>query len=127
MRRQLHGSHWSQPEIYTPPAALEYLDLGLLTQHRNMLGPQRFIQLCEQMETQCLELIAQLEAESESRQVELLHKLAGTLSNFGMPRAAACSRTLEQSEDISQESIKQLKGLCLASLASLKQQFGRAA
>ncbi len=127
LRRQLHGSHWSQPEIYTPPAALEYLDLGLLTQHRNMLGPQRFIQLCEQMETQCLDLITQLEAESESRQVELLHKLAGTLSNFGMPRAAACSRTLEQSEYISQESIKQLKGLCLASLASLKQQFGRAA
>ncbi|WP_417534920.1 AAA family ATPase [Marinobacterium stanieri] len=125
LRRQLHGASDTPPAPAMPPAALEYLDLNLLHQHQNMLGPQRFNELCDQMEQQCLQLLSQLQSAVGESQTELLHKLAGTLGNFGMPKAAACCRTLEQSGERSADAIAQLDSLCRASLGSLKQHFAQ--
>ena len=111
----------------TPPAEPEHsdcLDLPLLRQHQSMLGPQRFNNLCEQMEQQCLQLLAQLQDSPPEQQPELLHKLAGTLSNFGMPKAAEQCRTLEAEDTLNAASLSSLDALCRRSLTALKRRFG---
>lgn len=108
------------------PEPSDCLDLSLLHQHQSMLGPQRFHSLCEQMEQQCLQLLTQLQESPPRQQPELLHKLAGTLSNFGMPRAAAECRKLETEGMPSTTSLTPLDALCRSSLAALKRRFGAA-
>lgn len=94
------------------------LNLGLLQQHRQMLGSDRFTALCQQMQEQCLELLQQLEtADSEMRPI-LLHKLAGTLSNFGLQQAARLSRELEQ-QSATPDNVQQLDQLTRNSLEAL--------
>ncbi|WP_354411435.1 ATP-binding protein [Marinobacterium sp. MBR-111] len=94
------------------------LNLSLLQQHRQMLGSDRFTALCQQMQEQCLELLQQLDAADSEMRPILLHKLAGTLSNFGLQQAARLSRDLEQ-QAVTQENLQQLDQLTRNSLKAL--------
>ncbi|MBP0048311.1 AAA family ATPase [Marinobacterium sp. AK62] len=105
-----------------PQADAELLDLELLGQHHRMLGTERFHTLCEQMEQQCIQLLDQLaESTDGDLRAALLHKLAGTLSNFGMPRAASRCREHENAQTLSSDSLASLRSLCCESLNALKQ------
>ena len=99
------------------------LNRALLDQHLSMLGRERFRSLCRQMQAQCLELLQQLAEAQPGEQAPLLHKLAGTLGNFGMPEAAELSRTLEQQTPCPTEALAQLNRLCRQSLAELQQGY----
>ncbi|PSL11731.1 PAS domain S-box-containing protein [Marinobacterium halophilum] len=104
-----------------PPAAL--LNTTLLNQHLCMLGQERFHGLCQQMNIQCLDLLQELEQAAPSEQVPLLHKLGGTLSNFGMQQAAELSRQLEQQSHCSEAELDRLIPLCRSSLNELQARF----
>lgn len=106
----------------TLPAAMDgsepLLNLGLLLQHRQMLGSDRFASLCKQMRAQCLELLDRLDKAETASMPPLLHKLAGTLSNFGLQRAACMSRALEQRQ-VTKEDLEALSQLTVNSLETL--------
>lgn len=108
----------------TPSPLGECLNPGLLDQHLNMLGQTRFHSLCLQMQTQCLELLAQLEQASPAEQPGLLHKLAGTLGNFGLQQAAELSRQLERQAPCSAAAVEELQQLCRQSLSELQRSYG---
>lgn len=113
-----------QPESPTPTALL---DQSLLDQHLNALGRERFITLCQQVHVQCDALLAQLAETSGEQQAELLHKLTGTLANFGMPQAAELSRTLERTPPCSPAALAELAELTRQSLARLQQRCSHSA
>ena len=95
------------------------LNLSLLQQHQQMLGSERFTALCQQMRVQCLELLEQLTQADTNIHPALLHKLAGTLSNFGLQMAARLSRELEQRQNPSQAELTELDQLTRSSLEAL--------
>ncbi|MBA4502654.1 AAA family ATPase [Marinobacterium marinum] len=102
-----------QPEPHSLP-----LDHSLLDQHLKMLGRTRFNQLCLQMRSQCQELLQQLSRAKPPEQSALLHKLAGTLGNFGLSQASALSRQLER-VTASPTDLNELQQLCQYSLTTL--------
>lgn len=107
------------PPVPGSEAPEPLLNLSLLLQHRQMLGSERFATLCHQMRIQCLDLLRQLESAGTETLPSLLHKLAGTLSNFGLQRAASLSRTLERqatADDL--EALNQLTDASLKALFS---------
>ena len=99
------------------------LDHALLNQHLSMLGHERFQSLCQQMRAQCNELLQQLECAKPDEQALLLHKLAGTLGNFGIQQAAELSRQMERKPGCSAEAVGQLATLCQRSLDELQADF----
>ncbi|MBV0933630.1 AAA family ATPase [Marinobacterium weihaiense] len=118
--RQADGAATAQPVRSTPETRL---NAALLNQHLNMLGQMRFAGLCEQMNAQCLDLLQQLMTAPPGQHALLLHKLAGTLGNFGMQQAADLSRQLEQQGQCSEQALRQLDCLCRDSLQELQQRF----
>ncbi len=103
-----------------PPAKLNH---ALLDQHLNMLGQTRFRDLCLQMQAQCHELLTQLLQAQPEQQAALLHKLAGTLGNFGLQQAAELCRKLEQQLPRAPEALADLQRRCRQSLVELQRHY----
>jgi HPt (histidine-containing phosphotransfer) domain-containing protein len=73
------------------------LDAALLDQHRALLGVDGFAALIPTLVEQCRALLDALRTERlPERQADLLHRLAGACSNFGLQAAAARCQALER-------------------------------
>ena len=111
------------PASPAPVSVQTRLNHALLDQHLGMLGRERFTSLCLQMNSQCQELLAQLQQAQPAEQPVFLHKLAGTLSNFGMQQAADLSRQLERQAPCPEAALNHLQQLCQTSLNELRQSY----
>ncbi len=124
LNRLLHQPATTEPGGQVGPLPRpKRLNHALLEQHLSMLGRERFCSLCQQMQAQCFELLQQLTEAQPGEQAPLLHKLAGTLSNFGIQQAAELSRTLEQQTPCPTAELAQLNQLCRQSLTELQQGY----
>jgi len=110
LQRQLYGE---RDVIAAPPPTTndDLLDTGLLAQHRQLLGDERFESLLARMHEQCEQLLDALAA-SDSAHPEQLHKLAGTCANFGLSALCARARELEKvATPVDDEQLTQLRDL----------------
>ncbi|MCP8686466.1 AAA family ATPase [Marinobacterium sedimentorum] len=102
-----------------PETGNDLLDTGLLAQHRQLLGEERFESLLARMHEQCEQLLDALET-SDTAHPEQLHKLAGTCANFGLSALCARARELEKSAALVEaEQLAQLRELYRRSLEAL--------
>ncbi|MDO6561869.1 AAA family ATPase [Amphritea sp. 1_MG-2023] len=108
----------------TDPAH-HHLNQSLIQQHANMLGVEKFTRLIDQLETQCEQLLSQLEqAQQQNNPTEpraILHQLSGAAANFGLLTLAADCKALEEDSDkVTAMTHDELHHLLQISLAELR-------
>ncbi|NVK44223.1 MAG: AAA family ATPase [Oceanospirillaceae bacterium] len=120
LQRQLYGepdAARQRPESGDSDDGL--LDNGLLAQHRQLLGAERFASLQARMRQQCEQLLDGLE-NNDSGHADALHKLAGTCANFGLAALSARARELEKATTpVDTEQLSQLRELYRRSLDAI--------
>lgn len=119
--QQLLNSSFPSPQATPPPATL--LNTELLSQHQQLLGPERFHNLLDQFQHQAEQQLQQLEhAWQNNTPAELkkhAHTLAGASANFGLQQLHQYCQQLEQARHPDMAQLEQLHHCYQTSLQAL--------
>ncbi|EAR59994.1 AAA family ATPase [Neptuniibacter caesariensis] len=97
-------------------ATQEYLDLALLTQHREMLGEESVQQLLTQFHNQAEQLLEEIAEAIQQQDSAALqssaHTLSGAAANFGFIQVQQAAKALEKAGSIKSDNHAELQSSC---------------
>ncbi|WP_417226931.1 AAA family ATPase [Amphritea sp.] len=109
-----------------PTSNSHYLNPSLVQQHADMLGMEKFARLIGQLESQCEQLISELEHAQQQNNLTQLrsiaHQLSGAAANFGLLALASQCKALEEDRETpTPNTYDALRDLLLISLTKLRE------